>query len=249
MITRKYALQLTTLEPFRIGSPKSTLSAIENAVARSGGKVVVQGSSLKGAYRAQLERYLYETYRSVNAMKPCIPSSDERISPEERKMIAEGKFRGAACVYPGPSVCPACYLLGAQGLVGFVKVPYLYTETVPEEQYGVRIDRSRGTVVDKTNRTYQEIPKGVIFTGMLEVALDDPLRGWKFGVARALKKERDNQGNERILTPDKWLEGKSWDAEAFLQEFVIKQLTELGALGGYKSKGFGNISIALTQVK
>jgi hypothetical protein len=68
-------------------------------------------------------------------------------------------------------------------------------------------------------------------------------------VARALKKERDNQGNERILTPDKWLEGKSWDAEAFLQEFVIKQLTELGALGGYKSKGFGNISIALTQVK
>ena len=179
---------MTTLEPFRIGSPKSVLSSIDNAVARSGGKVVVQGSSLKGALRGEIERYLNEKYATVEAMRPCIPSSPGTLSPEENTLITSGKFRGPGCVFPGP-VCPACYLLGAQGLVGFAKVPYLYTDTVPEEQYAVRIDRARGTVVERTNRTYQEIPKDVKFVGTLEIVLEDPLRGWKLGMARPLTKD------------------------------------------------------------
>lgn len=243
MRVMRYAVELTTLEPFRIGSPKSVLSSIDNAVARSGGKVVVQGSSLKGALRAAVERYLIEQYSNVEAMRPCIPSPAKMLSPEESGLVASGKFRGAGCVFPGV-VCPACYLLGAQGLVGFVKVPYLYTDTVPEEQYSVRVDRSRGTVVEGTNRPYQEIPKDVKFVGTLEVVMEDSLRGWTFGTARSLSK--DDRGNAR--TPDKWLEGQPREANAFLKEFVVDRLAAIDLLGGYKSKGLGGVSIKLTAV-
>lgn len=238
----RYSIELTTLEPFRIGSPKSVLSSIDNAVARSGGKVVVQGSSLKGALRGEIERYLIDKYAAVTEMRPCIPTPEKMLSPEENALIASGKFRGAGCVFPRV-LCPACYLLGAQGLVGFVKVPYLYTETVPEEQYAVRIDRARGTVVEGTNRTYQEIPKDVKFIGVLEVVLEDAMRSWTLGTARALSK--DEKGNAR--TPDKWL-ATPREANAFLKEFVLDRLEALTVIGGYKSKGFGGVAIKLTAL-
>ncbi len=234
---QRHTITLTTLEPFHIGSPQSVLSSIENAVARSGGKVVVQGSSLKGALRGELERYLNEHYGSMSAMRPCIPSSEGRLSDEERTLIANGKFKGAACVFPGV-VCPACYLLGAQGLVGFVRVPYLYTDVEHEEQYAVRVDRARGTVVDKTNRTYQEIPKDVQFVGTLEVVLEDTLRGWKLGTARPLIKDD---------TPDRWL-APPRETTAFLKEFVLDRLEAIRLIGGYKSKGFGGVEIKVAPL-
>ncbi len=242
----RYSIELTTLEPFRIGSPKSVLSSIDNAIARSGGKVVVQGSSLKGALRGEIECYLHERYSTVEAMKPCIPSSPNTLSPEENALIKSGKFKGPGCVYQEGrgSICPACYLLGAQSLMGFVKVPYLYSDALPEEQYAVRIDRARGTVVDRTNRTYQEIPKDVTFIGALEVMLEDPLRNWKLGTARPLT--RDDRGNPR--TPDRWLEAHPRETNEFLKEFVLDRLQAIRVIGGYKSKGFGSIAIKLTPL-
>jgi CRISPR/Cas system CSM-associated protein Csm3 (group 7 of RAMP superfamily) len=244
MNVMRYAVELTTLEPFRIGSPKSALSSIDNAMARSGGKVVVQGSSLKGALRAAVERHLIEKYSNVEAMRPCIPSPQSLLSDEESALVKGGKFRGAGCQFPGV-ICPACYLLGAQGLVGFVRVPYLYTNAVPEEQYAVRIDRARGTVVDRTNRTYQEIPKDVKFTGTLEVVIEDLLRGWKLGTARALSK--DDRG--AIRTPDKWLENQPHESNEFLKEFIVDRLAAIQVLGGYKSKGLGGVKITVTEIK
>jgi CRISPR/Cas system CSM-associated protein Csm3 (group 7 of RAMP superfamily) len=240
---QRFTIELTTMEPFRIGSPKSVLSSIENAVARSGGNVVVQGSSLKGALRAELERYLNAQYANVTEMRPCIPSPESLISAEEQALINGGKYRGKGCSFPGV-VCPACYLLGAQGLVGFVRVPYLYTDVVPEEQYSVRVDRARGTVVDKTNRTFQEVPKGVKFSGILEVILEDGLRGWTLGKARELTK--DERGNAR--TSDHWLQNSPRETQAFLKEFVLDRLEAIQVLGGYKSKGLGGVEIKVTPL-
>jgi CRISPR/Cas system CMR subunit Cmr4 (Cas7 group RAMP superfamily) len=108
----------------------------------------------------------------------------------------------------------------------------------------VRIDRASGTVVEKTNRTYQEIPKDVKFTGTLEVVLEDGLRNWTLGTARTMA--RDEEGNPG--TPDKWLEEKPRESSAFLKEFVLDRLASIRVIGGYKSKGFGGIAIRLTQL-
>ena len=50
-------IQAITKEPLRIGGKKDPLSGADNPVTRVGGRLVIPGSSLKGALRAEIERF------------------------------------------------------------------------------------------------------------------------------------------------------------------------------------------------
>jgi CRISPR/Cas system CSM-associated protein Csm3 (group 7 of RAMP superfamily) len=242
-----YQITLTTREPLRIGAQKDIMSAIDNPISNIGGRPVVQGPTLKGALRGAIERYLIENYKGNDSLKPCIPSDKRTLSSDENKLIAAGLYRkDGACKYRSEEkenkkpICPACYFLGAMGLVGFIRIPTLFISSDHQIQslYSVRLDRASGTVAEKTNRDYQIIPDGAKFEGNLEVILDDPVRKWTFGKQRqgevdAWLKEKDAKG---VVFSDK-------TAHAIIQEFIIDRLQGIDLLGGFKSKGCGKVEI------
>lgn len=243
---RSYTIELTTRQPFHIGAFQDPMSDVHNPFTTLGGVPVVQGSSLKGALRAQLEEYLILNYADHNpAMRPCIPAPRNNLSPDERLLVPK-KYRGTSCggqkgqKDQGKPLCPTCYLLGAMGLVGFVQVPYLnlVSETDVEEVYQNRRDRALNTVAHGANRTMQAIPKGAIFRGEMEVLLRDEIRNWTLGQPRKLRSFRDE-----------WLqEGQKWSQEEFIREFILDRLVAIPRLGGMISKGFGGVEIAVTPV-
>lgn len=247
---RKFKVKLVTEEPFRIGALKNVMSGIDNPVATIGGKVVVQGSSLKGALRAGIEEYLIDNYSKEPAMKPCIPSAFNTLSADEKKIIEQKKYRdGGGCSYSSnpkhktESICPACYLLGAQGLVGFLRIPYLHTAAAPEDMYAVRIDRATGVVSEKTNRDLQIIANGIEFTGTLEVIVSDSVKGWTLGKSRIVDEKFGIGAN------DAWLNKGDWNADRIIKELVVDRLTAINLLGGFRSRGCGKVKIDLTEIK
>ena len=256
MITeKKFKVVLETLEPFRIGGKEDPLSGAETPVARVGNRVVVPGSSLKGAFRAEVEGFLINTYfqgewsENEKNLQPCIPTTE--ISADEWKLVNEGKYRDMkvkgryrGCHYPckdrdcneAHSICPVCYLFGAQGLNGFLRVPFLYVDISTSELYSARIDRAKKVVSERTNRPYELIPEGTKFEGELFLLAEDDILGWKFGEPRPLK--------DKTLG-DKWLEEGEFNEETILKDFVIERLKSINMLGGYKSKGFGRVKITV----
>ena len=192
----RYMVSLETLEPFRIGALKDPLRGAKSPLAKIGEQVVVPGSSLKGALRAELEGYLIKNYASEGHMKPCIPSAFNTLSEVEKRLINQGKYKKeGSCVYSkkkkSDDICPVCYLLGAQGVVGFVRVPYLYTEDSAGTLYAVRIDRAAGVVSEGTNREYPTMPHGTKFESKvngveipLEIITRDRVKGWEIGKIR-----------------------------------------------------------------
>lgn len=209
------------------------------------GRPCIPGSSLKGALRAEIERALNIVFFDRNggqwkdeAYRPCLPAY--RISKEEERLVEEGRYRSRGCAYPGDSaICPCCYLLGAQGLVGFVNVPFLYAEPGYATLPGVRLDRVFGTVVDGSNRKYQTLPPETVFTGEMEVLIEDPFLGWRLGSPRPLKEKPD---------ADAWLKGKTYEPDAVLQSYILDRLQGIKHLGGFRSRGCGRVSITVTEV-
>jgi CRISPR/Cas system CSM-associated protein Csm3 (group 7 of RAMP superfamily) len=251
---KRFTVKLVTEEPFRIGALENPISGIHNPVTTIGGQVVVQGASLKGALRHELENYLIERHAGDQWLKPCIPTSERLLSEGERALIRAGKYKpGGNCQYreevqrrgaPAPRslgnheyICPACYLFGAQGLTGFARVPYLFTNARAEELYAVRIDRATTTVAEGTNRDYQILPPGTVFTGTLDVLVHDPVRGWEFGKKRALPTS--------ATLGDKWLEDTGWNAQRLWKELLLARLQAITLLGGFKSRGCGRVSITV----
>ncbi len=253
---KRWRIDLKTIEPLRVGAVKDPRSRIEKPVTKVGDRVVIPGPSLKGALRAEIEQFLIDTHygkaspdwpKDKLAFQPCIPSDERLITSDERLLIKEGKFRPqGACHYPckreepAPhSICPACYFLGAMGLPGFVRVPFLYAEISPEELYSSRIDRAVNTVVERTNRPYQLVRSGAEFSGELVIIIEDPVAGWKIGEPRPLK--------DKTLGDD-WLKQQSLKAEDLINTYVIERLRAINILGGYKSKGFGQVKIEVTPL-
>lgn len=252
----KYKIELKTLEPFRIGASKDVMSTFDNPVATIGGRVVVQGSTLKGFLRNQIEEYLIDKYSDIRSMKPCIPSSERTLSADEKLLIASGKYRGkGACSYSSEdmrnksdSICPACYFLGAMGLNGFVRIPYLYTETKPEELYSVRLDRAKDTVVEKTNRDYQIMADNVSFIGTIEVMSQNTINNWTLGKIRSI------QDNQKL---DGWLNetSKKYNKRfidltmtELAEEFLVERISGAHIIGGFKSKGCGKVLIKCVKI-
>ncbi len=241
-----YSVRVETLQPFRIGANEDPMSDIEGPITTLGDQIVIQGSSLKGALRSQIEEYLILNFPKDAAMQPCIPAADNNLSPDERRLIDAGKYkRGGNCGYDYKNrdkmfLCPTCYLLGTMGLVGFVQVPYLYVtnEINVEEMYGNRRDRGSNRVADRANRSMQLLPKGTVFEGTLEVVLEDHLRDWSLGKARELKAP---------MYSDEWLKKGGWDQARVLKELIVDRLASIQRLGGQVSKGFGNVQVTVTD--
>lgn len=241
---REYKVELTTLSPFRVGGVADPLSQSDNPIAVVGGRPCVPGSTLKGALRAEIERWLIEQafdpdqrrWKDVE-LRPCIPST--RLSDEEQRLVNEGRYRGKACTYPDGTICPVCYLLGAQGLVGFVSIPFLFAEPGYQILYSSSIDRAAGTVKKGTNRPYQLIQPETTFSGELEIVLEDKFLGWKLGSPRPLKENS---------TADAWLREIQYEPEE-LAQFVVDRLCSIDRLGGYRSKGFGRVRIQVKELK
>ncbi|MFW9997113.1 MAG: RAMP superfamily CRISPR-associated protein [Candidatus Odinarchaeota archaeon] len=253
----EYDLELVTETPFRIGGVKPIpgTAEVSSPVVRIGDTVVIQGTSLKGAFRGNLEAYLIDTYYDKKArswndkwLKPCIPATGKNISPDEQKLIDKGLYK-ENCSYestgsPDTCICPACYLLGAMGLIGFVNVPFLkLVKGNVEILQFIREDRATKTSAKgKTGGAgaigkYEAVPEDSVFKGTLAVLEEDTVTGWKLGSARSL-----------VLTAkDRWLESSRWTKEKVLTDLVEKRLTGIKQLGGFKSKGFGNVSIKLTR--
>jgi CRISPR/Cas system CSM-associated protein Csm3 (group 7 of RAMP superfamily) len=242
---RKYAVIITAEQPLRVGGYKDPISDVDAPLAMVGDQIVIPGSSLKGAYRNELENYLILNHADQNgAMRPCIPAAWNNLSHDERALIREQhKYKGECCGYDYKSgrqenICPTCYLLGTMGLVGFVLVPYLVTGADPEEGYAVRRDRVLGKAADRSNRSVLLMPPGTVFTGELSVLLEDKVRGWELGQPRPLKSRRYS---------DAWLK-QPWPVEEVLQELVVERLEAIARIGGYISKGFGNVSVKVEPV-
>ncbi|MBN1761888.1 MAG: hypothetical protein JW878_02245 [Methanomicrobia archaeon] len=250
----KYEIVVKTKEPFRVGGTKDPLSGAENPVTVVGGRVVIPGPSLKGALRAEVERYLVEMYydkanegwpAEKRPLQPCIPAPS--LSPDEKELVKKQRYRGDACHYPCKQkcgnedhmICPACYLLGAQGLNGFLRVPFLYSEVSAGELYSTRIDRAKGVVAESANRRFQVVPDSSVFKGVLTIVKNDFVRGLEFGKPRVLRER---------TAGDRWLELGEWNTKQIIDKLVLERLKNIKLLGGFKSKGFGGVEITVTRI-
>lgn len=264
MITeRVYQVTLTTLEPFRVGG-KPEVGGPDNPVAVVGNRPVVPGPTLKGVLRSAFEQRLIQQYydqtrgawrQGAEVFKPCMAGT--QLSDDEKGLIARGLYRSdtESCHYPCDlnrerhqgrcgntrhPICPVCYFLGAQGLMGFVRVPFLIApeEVTRAELYSARMDRATHTVATGQNRPYELVSGGSAFSGKMYVLLKDDVLGWDLGSARTLR--QDSGG-------DAWLAAQRQTADALLMQWLIPALTSINLLGGYKSKGFGRVSIEVRQ--
>ena len=254
----RYKITLETLEPLRIGGPDDPLQGQVKLVTMIGDEIVIPGASLKGALRSEIERYLIDSFYDLQPKEwqkdkgpwaPCIPAP--KLSFDERKLVNSKKYSGEACQY-NPNrklkedekkcICPACYLLGANGLPGFVRVPFLrpVDPILAGELYSSSIDRFTETVKQGTNRPYSIVPNGTVFDGVLEVLITDTIRDWHFGTPRGL-------GN--VTHGDLWLRGSQTTKESLIQDFLIDRLQSIQMMGGHKSKGCGKISIKIEKIK
>jgi CRISPR/Cas system CSM-associated protein Csm3 (group 7 of RAMP superfamily) len=249
-----YKVTVENLEPLRVGAPENPISGEHLTVARLGSTVVIPGPTLKGAMRDSIERFLIHQFYQGNqwrpgaeAFKPCIPA--DQPSVDENHLISVHKYRGRNCRYTTPKkkneprkispICPVCYLLGAMGLEGFVRMPFLKTEVPAQQLYSCRIDRATKTVAGQTNRSYELVPPNNQFVGTLEVMLQNELMGWQLGSPRKL-------GHESL--GDKWLEGQDPPPKQdIINQYIVGRLEAITFLGSYKSKGFGRVKIKVEK--
>lgn len=240
---KAFPIEVSILEPFRVGGKPVPLGP-DNPVAAIDGKPIIPGPSLKGALRSALERILIDRYykldtkwdRTYSAWQPCLAAASP--SKDEIALMKDEKYGRHSCVYPdkgGSSICPVCYLLGAQGLAGFVRVPFLTASESVAELYSARIDRVTGTVSKGANRPYEFVEPPALFTGTLYVVTEDTSIGWKLGKPRTLK--QDTGG-------DRWLESATVDVVA---DLLLPALKSIQYLGGYRSKGFGRVTVKISD--
>lgn len=262
METLQYNVILETKSPFRVGSRRDPFSGLDQPIVRIGDKYTVPGTTLKGALRELIERYLYKNYSGKVGMKPCIPASYRALSKDEKELINSGKYKGPGCHYPCKFdrsdrctltsqelwsdsrekeegrhyICPTCYLLGAQGLTGFAIIPFLTAEITPSELPAIGLDRAKQTAAEgRGPRTYQIIPEGIRFEGTLNVLLKDDLRTWELGKPRLL---RD------LTLGDLWLqENLEWSQDKIIKDLLLGRLTSINVLGGLKSSGAGKVEM------
>ncbi len=245
--TRRYQIKLTTEEPFRIGGKEDPLSGEHGAVVVVGGRVAIPGPSLKGALRAAIEGELIDAYYDHShkrwpdaemGLQPCLPTA--RPSADEQALANAGMYRSKGCSYGGrgpTTICPACYLLGAQSMSGFLRVPFLFCNTMAEELYSLSLDRATGTGAGGRNRPYQLIPPETQLSGELEILWKDSLKSWEFGKPRPLAQAPE---------ADAWLNSGDWDQKTILKKLVVQPLRSIRCLGGFRSKGFGRVRVEIS---
>lgn len=237
---KKLKITLKTKSPIRIGGSGNPFKGTDNPVISINGKYTIPGSSLKGAIRNKLEEYFIDLYAKTNktTFQPCIPSNNP--SNSERSLIGK-KYRGANCVFKEDTnieICPVCYFLGAQSLPGFVRVPFLWFETNVDSEVltNISIDRATKTTRKGAILRSEIIPQDSTFSGILEIIEKDDILGWEFGKPRTING----------INVDKWL--GELDNSISPLEILKKVIQDIKILGGYKSKGFGDVEINIEEI-
>ncbi|GAI24747.1 unnamed protein product, partial [marine sediment metagenome] len=149
-----------------IGGSPSPLTEKKAPVFSVDGKPTIPASSFKGAFRYQVEQLLIAKKDELKSklgttddklIRPCIPAP--RPSRAERELLHLGyrehceiKVKEDKVEIPKENnspigLCPVCYLFGATGLMGFLRIPNLWPETGEYriDQTSIRIDRESGT--------------------------------------------------------------------------------------------------------
>jgi len=269
---KRCKITLTTLEPLHIGGTSHPLSDVHNPIVMlTGNKPAIPATTLKGAWRSQIERFLINLLKEKNqldrgealGLKPCIPAS--KPSPDEEHLCdttrqykrkpkrgtQRNEYVHSPCTYDNYSdyICPACYLLGAQTLAGFVRVPFLMPREGQADLdtllYSIREDRATGGAARGSNRGYYVANPGLTFEGNLEILQEDPVRGWKFG---------EKRNKLKYSKVDRWLDNSretklddiTWTADSIKKDLIKGCLESITILGGYKSKGCGRVNITVT---
>jgi len=93
----EYEIVLRTESPFRVGRKKDPFTTIDQHIIMIGNRVVIPGTTLKGALREAIERYLIENYSNKPGMRPCLPATPQTVTPDEMELIHQGKYKGAGC--------------------------------------------------------------------------------------------------------------------------------------------------------
>ena len=253
LILRRYKVSLEADSPIRVGAAGDPFRGVSNPVVRVGDRLVIPGSSFKGALRNQLERYFIKEAeaRGDDVLKPCLAAARE--SKFESELIEkERRYVRSGCKLEEgkrESICPVCYFLGAQSLLGFVRVSFLTGENLQADVLtGIAIDRKTGTAREKAKYEYEIIPEGSHFEGFLEIVERDEYLGWEFGKARYFSIKRKDGGFD-TFTPDEWLERFS-EFQGYDNLFnILKQCVEaIRLIGGYKSRGAGDVTVKLVEI-
>ncbi len=262
-------LKITVLEGsfLHIGGSPSPLTEKKAPVFSVDGKPAIPASSFKGAFRYQVEQLLITNKDDLKSkfsiadeelLKPCIPSTSPTIAEKTliglyRKQLRSGRrndIESEGCWIeeeeqiriPPKGLCPVCYLFGATGLMGFLRIPNFWPETGEYriDQTNIKIDRKSGTAATGAIVTGEQVKPGTIFKGTLEIV--DQQGTFRFGRAREI-------GETKI---DLWLDGIAskpiGEAQLLLiNEILIPALNNINVIGGQKSKGAGKISIELDK--
>lgn len=242
-----------------IGGSPSPLTEKKAPVFSIDGKPAIPASSFKGAFRYQVEQVLIDKKKDIKSklgitndklIRPCIPAS--RPSRAEQGLLNTGYRKHCVIKVEEDKVeiskenntpigiCPVCYLFGATGLMGFLRIPNFWSE-VGEcriDQTNIRIDRESGTTAHGAKVDGEQVKPGTMFKGTLEIIAQQ--RTFQFGKAREI-------GGTKA---DLWLDGitsKSLEDVQLLliNEILIPALNNITILGGQKSKGAGKVMLEI----
>lgn len=240
-----------------IGGSPSPLTEKKAPVFSVDGKPAIPASSFKGAFRYQVEQLLIAKKDELKSeleitderlIRPCIPAP--RPSRAEQELLNLGYRKHCEIKVEEDKVeipkdvglCPVCYLFGATGLMGFLRIPNFWPETGEYriDQTSIRIDRESGTAATGAIVTGEQVKPGTIFKGTLEIVAQQGT--FQFGKAREI-------GGTKV---DLWLDGiaskPTGEAQLLLiNEILIPTLNNITVLGGQKSKGAGKVSIELDK--
>ena len=244
-----------------IGGSPSPLSEKDAPVFSVDGKPAIPASSFKGAFRYQVEQLLITKKDELKLklritddklIRPCIPAP--RPSRVEQELLNLGYRKHCEIKVEEDKVeipkennrpiglCPVCYLCGATGLMGFLRIPNFWPEAGEYriDQTNIRIDRESGTAAHRALVKGEQVKPGTMFKGMLEIVAQQGT--FQFGKAREI-------GGTNV---DLWLNGiaskQMEEAQLLLiNEILIPALSNITVLGGQKSKGAGKVSIELNK--
>lgn len=268
---KRYKIELEAMEPLRIGAVEDPRSGIHNPVAKVGDRVVVPGSSLKGALRAEIEQFLVETYYGKGSQswpgdktvfQPCIPAP--KPTTDEQALIDLGKYRSEACHYP--CQFEERYERGERTFRGkCTKDGKGNPHSICPACYFLGTMGLNGFV--RVPFLYAEISPEELYSARIDRMRNTVVEGTnrpyqlippgiKFSGNLVIISEDPVTGwkigeprplNDKTLG-DKWLEEGSFQAEELINTYVIKRLESIKILGGYKSKGFGAVKIEVTSI-
>ncbi len=239
-----------------IGGSPSPLSEKDAPVFSVDGKPAIPASSFKGAFRYQVEQLLIAKKDELKLklrisndklIRPCIPAprpskAEQELLQSVYRKACEIKVEENNVEIPKEGLCPVCYLFGATGLMGFLRIPNFWPETgeYSIDQTSIRIDRESGTAAHRALVKGEQVKPGTIFKGTLEIVSQQGT--FQFGRPREI-------GGIKV---DLWLdEVVSTPVEKvqllLINEILIPALNNITVLGGQKSKGAGKVSIELNK--